>query len=295
MTDESNIFEALSHFNVSQENYLTESFVFLLKFLLLRAPDLGLAILNQLCGQQVIFEAEDIAGLEITTQLKDKADQPDIWIRTPKQDKLVYVEVKHDAPLGSKQLERYRDSLGKSGYKDTGLVLLARSRVSANDTTLRLNEDYRLMCWYQVYNWLSRNDRQDAVCDYLIQNFLFFLERKGMSVQKVSSDYVSGILAMNNLMEMLKPAIGEAIPGARPKLQYSWVSRGFFVGNSYCGIRFEVPHLLAFESYKDKSLVFKRDLNLTNENFFALNKDEQFERIVQFLREAYTISLKSNL
>lgn len=287
MKDTPNIFETLSHFTVSHENYLTEAFVFLLKFLLVREPDFGLSILNQLCGQSGMFQSEDIAELEIFTQLKDKSDQPDIWIRTPGRDKLVYVEVKHDAPLGPQQLERYLDSLKNAGYNNSKLVLLARSRTTATDTTLQ-SGDFHLVCWYHIYNWLGNSDSHEAICDHFVHEFQSFLEAKNMSMRHVDQACYDGTLAMNDLMEMLKAALAEVFPKVKAKLSYSWVHRGFSAGSSAAGIRFASPNLLFFEQAN-----FKTHFDLVSEGFFELDKDAQYERLVGFLQQANADSLKT--
>ena len=120
-----NIFVTLFKFGPgAEENYLTEAFVFLLKLLLERELDAGLAIINQLCGLSQENRFEVLKPSAICTQITVDNKRPDIEIRGDK-DTLVYVEVKHDSPLGEGQLESYNPFSGRKRAKtDVNLLIL---------------------------------------------------------------------------------------------------------------------------------------------------------------------------
>ncbi len=75
------------------ENYLTESFVFLIKLILERDEVFGLDFLKKLCG----FDEDDCfstsESISISTQVTVEEGRPDIEIRDG-GDKLIYGEIK---------------------------------------------------------------------------------------------------------------------------------------------------------------------------------------------------------
>lgn len=73
-----------------------------------------------------------------------------------------------------------------------------------------------------------------------------------------------------------------------------WDWRGFNIDGYFYGIRPARPLLVVYESNMGNSPTYKRQLDLADVRFFSMNKDEQFERIVEFLRQA-NVEAKSNL
>ncbi|MCC7353468.1 MAG: PD-(D/E)XK nuclease family protein [Anaerolineae bacterium] len=286
-----NIFVTLSGHS-SEENYLTEAFVFLVALLLEHDATIGLKVLNGLIGEQVDFRFDKAEGISISTQFRVDNAIPDIVIKQG-PDALIYIEVKHDSPLGERQLWDYFERLKKAVVSHTRLVLLTRSlaSVSVQETGLQA-DDYHHICWYHIHNWLSGAKITDDVCRYFIHDFLSFLEGKNMNIPNVAPEYSAGILAFENLMRMLETAITEAIPRNKllslsPRGGWSW--RGFNVnkGIYYCGIRYNKPLLIVFENNYGTNPTFKRDFNLEAEGFFSLTSNEQFERIIRFVKESY--------
>src|SRR3989304_3105593 len=120
-----NIFSALARYNsATDENYLTESFVFLLDSLLERERDVGLEILNQLCVKDNDFSFDTNEIIAISTQDVTEEGTPDIKVSSP--NKLIYMGVRHDSPLGYKQIERYKKALGSSPAVIKQVILLTR-------------------------------------------------------------------------------------------------------------------------------------------------------------------------
>ncbi len=284
LTVPENVFSALfKACPAAEENYLTEALVFVFKLLLERVPDEGVAMVNRLCGFSHKARLEDPGSIGISTQVIVDEGRPDIEIRSG-SDTLVYVEVKHDAPLGANQLEYYWARLEGARQSNTRLVLLTRSRASARETTLAPHK-YHHVCWYEIYNWVANTAVQDEVCSYLVRGFMRFLEEKEMSMEKVSWEYIEGIPSLLKLTKMMEASITEAMPGVSHKRTAGWGWRGFNIdGDSFYGVRHENPLFVVFEQKSGSSLTFKRDLALEDMHFFSLSKDEQFECLVEFLR-----------
>ena len=99
-------------------------------------------------------------------------------------DKLIYVEVKHDSPLGHRQVSRYKKALESSIATIKHVVLLTRFAVDYED---QKEKPYKHIRWFEVHNWLdsAQKEVKDPICVYFIDEFKSFLEVKQMSMQKV--------------------------------------------------------------------------------------------------------------
>lgn len=297
------IFSVLAKYNSAvDENYLTEALVFLINSLLERERTVGLEILTQLCvkNDEFSFDANEVVS--ITTQKKTEQGIPDIRISSP--GKLIFIEVKHDSPLGLQQLERYKKALESSSAIVKYVVLLTRFAIDFEEKS----KPYKHVRWFEVYNWLASAKAQDLVSAYLIQQFKSFLEVKQMSIQRVGWEYINGIPALINLVNMIEVAIKDAgIPfySSSPRaVGLDW--RGFYLENKefWCGIRYD-NHLEIIFSIEDKknfniklvntpvypiredrySIYF--ELQLEKVFFFSLDKDKQLDEITKFVKTAH--------
>ena len=163
----------LSRFAFRQEeNFLTESLVYMLNLILEREKEIGLSILANLCGEGFAAGLGNAANISITTQFTVDEGRPDTVIQVD-SDKVAFIEVKHDSSLGAEQLERYYSNLMGSKAKDTQLVLLTRSRHSIQETSLDQSL-FHHVCWHEISGWLSEADFRDDVTSFLPSNFLNF-------------------------------------------------------------------------------------------------------------------------
>jgi len=245
-----NLFKTLSKYGSGDaENYLSESFVILIKILLERRPAAGLRLLNTICGltEEVKFENPDL--IQLSREVVIDEGRLDIEVRSG-SDILVYIEIKHDAPLSEGQLEYYKAQLDKSEFAHRTLVFLTRSLASGQETTLPKNE-YHHICWYDVYGELSaiQSEVNDETSTFLIDEFLTFLEEKQMSLERVGWEYINGVPSLIALINLLEVAILEAAPevNVRKTGGSSWLGFGLD-GEYYCGIRFAEPLVVVFEN-----------------------------------------------
>jgi len=299
------IFSALAKYSLPQdENYLTEAFVFLINSLLANEKILGIQILNRLCVENggMVFTVDD--DIAVSTQYATDLGTPDIKISS--RDKLAYVEVKDHSPVKATQLKGYREVLQSSNCGFKKLILLTRYAVN--------NEEHkdipdRQVCWFDVYNWLESLEPQHAVSTYLINSFNSFLEDKRMSIEKVTSEYINGMPAFNNLINMIEAAIkGVGIPlhKSHPRAAV-WDSKGFWLENKkyYCGIYYNAPLTLIFKAFNKKDLDIGKVasptypireafasiwfmLQLEDMHLFSLDKDRQLEEITKFISTAHS-------
>lgn len=281
-----NVFSSLFKYGCGvDENYLTEALVFVVKLLLRRLPAEGLALVNLLGGEPQGALFSDPGSVEISTQVTVEQGRPDIEIREG-SEVLVYVEVKHDSGLGWDQLERYHSELLASNTPTARLVLLARSRYSSPATKLPASEYHRLR-WYEIYNQLARIETSDKVCKYFLECLMEFLEEKKMSLRQVKWEYITGVPALLDLTEMMETAITVVMPAAKPRRTAGWNWRGFYLHDVYFfGVRYTEPMSVVFEDDRGNYPTYQRRLDLAAAHFFSLDKDEQFECMVTFLRDA---------
>jgi len=308
MPDE-NIFSALAKYNSAiDENYLTESFVFVINTLLQQECSIGIEILTQLCVNNNEFSFDIDENISVSTQETTEQGTPDIKVSSP--NKLIYIEVKDYSPVDSEQLRRYKKALGLSNTPIKHLILLTRFPV---DYSEHQGIPDKCIRWFEVYNWLAsaKDKAKDPVNLYLIDEFKSFLEVKQMSIQKVGWEYINGMPAMNNLIDMIDVAI-QALSVKYWK-SARWAHKGFYVEDNklWCGIHYNNPLVITFEMNKRKfnSKLIKAPsyemrggkehiwfrLPLEDRHFFSLNKDEQLEEITKFVKTTYIEAQKMKI
>jgi len=301
-----NIFSALAKYNsATDENYLTESLVFVINALLQREHSLGLEILTRLCVGNNEYSFDMDEDISVSTQEATEQGTPDIKVSCP--NKLIYVEVKDYSAVDIDQLKRYKKALELSSVAIKRLILLTRFPIDSSEHQGIPDKHVR---WTEVYNWLvgAKDEAQDPVSIYLIESFKSFLEVKQMSIQRVSWEYINGVPALINLVNMIEVAIqGAGIPfyPAYPRA-VALESRGFYVESNelWCGI-FYNDHLNVVFKIVDKkkfntklveeptypmqedrwSIWFR--LQLEDIHFFSLDKDKQLEEITNFVKKVY--------
>lgn len=283
---EPNIFSALARYSGhAEENYLTESVVFVARLLLERDPPRGLDFANLLSCQRKQPWFTSAPSVQISTQVSTAVGTPDIELR--QNGVLVYVEVKHDSPLGIDQLERYKEQLDQSTACRKRLVLLSRSRYSDPGTSLDPSAYHRLY-WHNIYNWLATAVTDDGVIRYFCDSLMGFLEEKNMSMKKVGWEYINGIPAMLDLSQMMEAALVVALPDASRQRTGGWFWRGYYVsGDLFFGFRFDQPLKLVLENNKGNNpKTLECALDLEREHFFSLPSNEQLDCLVAFLHES---------
>ena len=286
MRDVNKLFSSLSRYAFRQEeNFLTESLVYLLNLILEREKAIAVDILANLCGSKVADWFDESATISITTQFTVDEGRPDIAIEVS-ADKLVFIEVKHDSSLGDEQLKRYYSHLKNLSSKATRLVLLTRSRHSVQETSLD-RYLFHHVCWYEISGWLSEANFHDDVVIYLVDQFLDFLQEKEMSMEKITWEYIQGMPAMVNLVNMIGTALSEFAPESSTKktIGASWA--GYYMDGFFIGFRYVNPLQIVCENDTGTNPTFKRELGLEKAHFFSLTAGEQLECLITFVSGSF--------
>lgn len=295
--EEPQVFSALQKYGSgAPENYLTESFVYLIRLLIQRDRDTGIELLNLLAGKSNWFTREDIITVQTQVPLHDLSATyllPSMGtkvavldIKVEQEERLLYIEVKHDSSLGEKQLERDFDHLEKTNKAQKQLLLLSRSKSDALATTLSPDK-FHHVCWYEIHNLLATQAEHDPVCAYFVRSFVQFLEEKSMSLTPVKSVYLDGVKGLLNLTQMIEAAFAHAVPDIKTKRIAGWLYRGLAFAQYWCGFRYDKPWLIVFENNVSRNPSYHRALDVRESGFFVQSGDEQFEHLVHFFRQAY--------
>jgi hypothetical protein len=246
-------------------------------------------------------------GISISTQEVTELGRPDIKIST--SDKLIYIEVKHESPLGENQILRYTNALATSNASIKHVVLLTRYDIDWQQKEPK-EKPYKHIKWMNVYQLFSEEleSIKDPINSYLIKSFMRFLEAKQMSIQKVGWEYIKGIPEMLNLMSMIEFCIENA--GIKLYQQYpravalEW--RGFYLeSNNYlCCVYYSDPTIILLQIVNkeghDKSKVINPSYTVEEDKksiwfylpleefyFFSLEKEKQIEVITNFIKKSF--------
>jgi hypothetical protein len=202
-----NLFSILSHLTSQDENFLSESLVFLVYFMLRDQKSKVLEFLNSLCWEG--RDGFDGKRPMIRTQENTKQGRPDILIAVPKKV-LVLVEVKYRSAFGKGQVQGYWDFLKEKSDRaterneklETRLVLLTLDKkVVERGISDEIMRGARLVIWPDVADWL-KGKAGSADCKFLVNEFLDFLKRRGLTNEKIGPD--------PDLLKMMRQALDAA-------------------------------------------------------------------------------------
>ncbi|MEX0865823.1 MAG: hypothetical protein WD030_00600, partial [Pirellulales bacterium] len=187
-----NVFQSLNRWATQQdENFVTDSFAYLLRLLVRNDRAAAATILQKLTGGCFDISLQTLAQVQIETQVATDHGYPDIRITCAGHCALV--EVKVESPPDQSQLARYRKALDECGVQKTCLVLLTRYPAEL-DPTLAL-PDHKVR-WLQIADWLqSENGQQidSPISRFMTEQFVTFLQQRGMAVRQLQPDLAPGI------------------------------------------------------------------------------------------------------
>jgi hypothetical protein len=297
------------------ENFHTEVLAHLLRHLLQYEPEAAANALRAITGNRVDLKPQNVAQVKISTQVTTSKGRPDIAIKTSTH--LIYVEVKVESGLGDLQLERYRAALKESGFEFTHLALLTRYPFIPTNGG---EEPDTIIRWHQIADWLTseleRKTIHQASSIFLIEQFLGFLEERGMTLEQVSKElmgeqFIQGIQSLRNLLTMVE----ETLISARVvtySFEAEWDYMGYYFtpfpnrpDKYWIGINYDEPHILTVNTedeideeiynklgkgYIDERYwVYELDLSSKEVDFFVLTKLKQLECIETFLRDSLNV------
>jgi hypothetical protein len=313
-----NLLSALHRWASRQdENFITDAFSHLLRRLLLMDRPTGLNLIAWLTEGAFVFELEDARAVSVSTQVTTVLGRPDVEIRT--SDHLIYIEAKVESEPGDRQLERYLEQLDNEAQNQTAkktLVLLTRyPQEIAPDLADRVIRKR----WYQVADVLvkslaSRGTR-DPISAFLCQQFIDFLQTRGVTMEKVQWEMPSGVKSLRSLIGMLAEALAALQRPIAKSPAWEWV--GYYLVDAenkkkpyFAGLYYDRPEVLVFETnevavvpnavelagcgkliadrYRPGGAKWVNELVLDSEevHFFALSRERQMQTLEQFLQKS---------
>ena len=307
---QNNLFMRLRKWAVRQdENFLTETFAYLLEYLAENEPEAAAEIVARVTGAIVMLSPQQIRGLIIRTQISGDEGIPDIELRTAEH--FVIIEVKSEAEVTENQLGRYRRVLQASEVDSKGLVLLTRypTSVPGADHYFR---------WYQVAEWIHQEAskyRFKAVSQFLVDQFLGFMKARNMTMSQITWELPTGVRSMRALADMLYEAAVACQLKAQIRGNSYWIGIHVDGRQYWAGISFFAPERLVFgtdyapvDSEAAEALgvgsngrmagqtrsrmVARNRPRIGRIHFFARSKASQMQFLEQFLRENYDLAKK---
>lgn len=280
------------------ENFVTESFAFLLNYLLIHDEPIGRDLLQWLCFER---GAANSFGLErpiITTQCHTAEGRPDIRIAIPSK-LLIYIEVKQWSGVGPGQLERYHSELKKANLPVTKLILLTVDPVE------RIDERVKHVRWPNVAERMKHYTPNSAISLFLILQFVDFLKEQGMTMERVGWEYLEGMKSFRHLITMLAKAIELAGIKVHARSAQSDLM-GFYLDdkNFLVAIAYNLPRYVRFSFFNAKHdpdkleqvgrgqidngyLFFELDLQSEANHFFSRSAESQMLLLTEFLTTSF--------
>ncbi len=94
---------------------------------------------------------------------------------------------------------------------------------------------------------------------------------------------------MMDLVDMLGDSLRIALPEVSLRRTAGWDFRGYYLSDTHLwsGIYYRDPLIVVFATHGKEAPEFARSFHLDKSHFFAFSKDEQFEAMVEFVRNAH--------
>jgi hypothetical protein len=298
------------------ENFLTESFAFLIQYLIEEEPQAAAGLLRRLTNGFFDLQAIEARTVRVQTQILTGEGTPDLSLQTLEQ--LAFVEVKVESEASVDQLSKYRRLLRESGVANTLLVLLTRHFADLDPTEL---SSVHCVRWYQVADWLEDERKRytfKAVSAFLVEQFLGLLGVKGMTMGQVTWELAGGIRALRNFTNMLVEAAHVA--GVRVQPKATTEESGVYLDgrNYWVGVLYDEPDVLVFLTWNrsvnpeaaaalgvgevsewsdKKGHSWRRELNLSAEDvhFYARPRASQMQVLEAFIRDSIEMARRVEL
>jgi len=277
------------------ENFITESFAYLLRHLISAEPSAAIVLLSRITNGILDLASDELIMVDIKTQVVTDFGKPDIEIRTNRH--LIFIEVKVDSGFGDCQLERYRNHLNDSGCTITSLIALTRYPF-INDQNCNFS-----LRWHNIADFLSEIRVTNEVTSFIIQQFIELLNSRGLAMEKVGWELISGVRSLQVLTDLIAEALA-AMKVATHRGSAAWEWRGFYIegGKFFIGVYFVDPNLVVLNtevplsrkapkealvgSFQDGGWSNQLDLTSEDVHFFARTKASQIQCLENFIERS---------
>jgi len=172
-----------SVFSLAQEHketYLTRIFGFFLE----NNPSLADKLIRD------VFHIRHLGNLRaVWVEYSERENRPDLILVGSRDASKIAIEIKIDAPIGHRQLARYRRF---------GKVVFIYNSIS---DTSQLSQSHAVLAWQDIYEYLARHN----VPQYkYLEEFLRYLEERKMAVKKVTRKILKGTRQLMLMVKQIK-------------------------------------------------------------------------------------------
>lgn len=302
-----NIFNRLYKWSGRQdENFTTEAFIYVLLHLQQVDHEAATVLLHKLTDSKLSLNKEQIEFIQIKTQSSTDQGRPDIEIRF--HNMLIFIEVKVSSDFEETQISRYRSELIKSGLDNTLLITITKYPYPFYQKDAAEQPDINIR-WHQIADWLRDLTLSHQTSTFLINQFINFLIKRGIAMDKVSWELSNGISSFQSLLTMINEALtAQKIPIYRASAAWDWY--GYYVDDKklFVGLYLNKPNLVTISTEvalkqgidtpisigKVDNGRWQNDLDLESEeiHFFARTKASQVECLETFLQNSFNFAKK---
>ena len=185
--DENLLITNFRNVKLQEENYTTEAFASLLRYLVINENRFASGLFNLLTQRRFNLKNYHPDEISIRTQIFTNSGRPDIEIVVP--DYLIYIENKVEASLDKNQIERYRSDLESSDSTNTLLVVISRHRMKFQE-----EPDVHVR-WFQIAKWLDKsiNRLKSQESFTRVSHFLEFLRYRYLATDPATTRVVPSL------------------------------------------------------------------------------------------------------
>ena len=310
-----NLFKYLPSETVSPiENYLTEIFAYILK--------------NSKLFRDNFFETFIIEDLTIKNKVKKEhiltqvyylADKNSFFdIQILNDDYAIIIENKVDSDFGENQLQKYNEYLTEFPQETKFIITITKSIYENQNFSYA---DYTIT-WLDIYSKLLTDEnisKYEKEYAELLTNLRHFLKENGMGLDKVTWDLSRGLVAENNLINMIESVTKELCHSEYKELKcgniknqhystlgfYSEITitkenkqlTFYYILNKvsiYAGT--DKNNLVSFDKFEDLFWDNRRveitQYNILKERFLGLDVNEQCIELKKWIKSAIEVFLK---
>ena len=303
------------------ENFITESFVYLLDYSLKYKTEflqwfferLGIKITT---GDNKSFFIDTQRQFETTYDLYA---MPDICIQI--NSDLYIFEVKYDSDINIYQLPDNPSSVINQIEKYQGIITDPKLQLHIYTIVIHSsvidfkinNPDFKSeILWHEIYTIIKNYRSKDSVEEHLHQEITKFMEDNKMAIPKVSYELINGMQAMLNLFKQIEIVLEKFKIPYNTSFGYSWSGYYLYKDNSksdkyyaWIGTYWEADRLtFLFSSSKARENIVKarkehefdrhhdnktfcRYFVYEKEHFFCLSAQEQVDKLGDWISQNY--------
>lgn len=272
--------------NSPLENYLTELFAYILRYLISKRNHVVIILLNEYF--HINCSDDDIANISIDTQTEywiekyKRYARPDLKISI-NNERVYFIENKVDSDLnqydGIDQIQLYEEIKLKSPERNMGVRTLTKYEISTKSNLFDI-ENHKVF-WHQSYELFEKSNFEN---DILIQNYLNFLEEYNMGERKILKISETGLNDFYSMYGFLYDNLLNIFLSNR----YTKNAVNFLGDQNYFGfsIKYDKKNCIWIGIYKDENEIIVE----------SLVDDKDFEKLIKRLDKnkiKYSIQGKS--